>query len=84
MSNHLNNAIYEAKLEKIKYLKENIMVQDELLRKKCDLLLQALVGDKLINEWWEGHNKAFNMTPNEQWKNDPRVVFDYLCGYAFR
>jgi hypothetical protein len=57
----------------------------ENLKKKCDLLLQAMVGPNLVNKWWQSPNKAFDMkTAQEQFDIDPKVVYNYLMGHASR
>ena len=57
----------------------------ENLKKKCDLLLQAMVGPNLVNKWWQSPNKAFDMkTAQEQFDIDPEVVYNYLMGHALR
>jgi len=57
----------------------------ENLKKKCDLLLQAMVGPNLVNKWWQSRNKAFDMkTAKEQFDIDPEVVYNYLMGHALR
>lgn len=54
-----------------------------LMRKRCEVLVIALVGENLSNRWWNSYNKAFNMTANEQYDIDPKVVYDYLMHYGF-
>ena len=55
------------------------------LKRKCDLLLQAMVGPNLVNKWWQSPNKAFDMkTAQEQFDIDPEVVYNYLMGHALR
>ena len=57
----------------------------ENLKKKCDLLLQAIVGPNLVEKWWQSRNKAFDMkTGQEQFDIDPKVVYNYLMGHASR
>lgn len=46
---------------------------------KCLNLLEALVGPKLMVQWWESPNRAFEgRTPLEQFKRDPHSVLAYL------
>ncbi len=47
-------------------------------KKKFELIVISLTGEKLSVQWWNGYNFAFKMTPNEQWDIDPKVVQDYL------
>lgn len=49
-----------------------------LLRKKCNILLESLVGVELIERWWKSHNKAFNKTPEQEFDTDPVSVYNYL------
>jgi hypothetical protein len=58
--------------------------EEQKLREFCDEMLFALVGsEELAEKWWTSHNKAFDKTPNEQWKEEPGIVFDYLGFHAF-
>ena len=57
----------------------------ENLKKRCDLLLEAMVGPNLVEKWWQSPNKAFDMkTAEEQFDIDPKVVYNYLMGHALR
>lgn len=81
----MENAIYNAKLEKIKALKETMMVEDEKLFNHCNNMLLALVGPNLVERWWESPNKAFdNQPPKEKWQDDPKSVWSYLCFHCNR
>ncbi len=58
-------------------------MQVEIMRKRSEVLVIALVGKNLSNKWWNSQNKAFNMmTPEDKWKEDPNVVYSYLMGHA--
>ncbi len=54
----------------------------EIMRKRSEVLVIALVGKALSDKWWNGYNKAFNMTPEEKWKEEPEVVYNYLMFHA--
>lgn len=55
----------------------------ELMRKRSEALVMAMVGEKLSGKWWESKNKAFEMrTPEQQWKVDPDSVYTYLLKSA--
>lgn len=55
----------------------------KIKRKRCEVLVIALLGKKLAEKWWESPNKAFDQrTPEEQWQLDPESVYDYLMFYA--
>jgi hypothetical protein len=57
----------------------------ENLKKKCDILLAAMLGKDNIEGWWQSRNKAFNMmTAQEQLDIDPEVVYNYLMKQALR
>lgn len=53
-----------------------------MVRQRSESLVIALVGKKLANDWWNGYNKAFEMTPEEMWTQDFRKVYDYLMFHA--
>lgn len=57
----------------------------DIMKQRCDLLLEAMVGPNLIEQWWQSPNKAFDMkTPMEQFDIDSDVVYSYLMGHALR
>ena len=50
---------------------------------QCDALLLALVGPNLLEKWWLSPNLAFNShTPEEIFKQDPDVIYNYLMRMA--
>lgn len=53
-----------------------------VLRKRSEVLVIALVGKDMAPKWWDGENRAFGMTPNEKWKENPEVVYGYLMSHA--
>jgi hypothetical protein len=57
-------------------------MQVEIMRKRSEVLVIALVGKALSEKWWNSHNKAFDMTPEEKWKEEPEVVYNYLMFHA--
>jgi len=55
------------------------------LKEKCDLLLEAMVSEDLVEKWWQSPNKHWDgRTPIEVFKTDEQSVFDYLLSYALR
>ena len=54
-----------------------------MIREECQILLESLVGKNLTEKWWNGYNRAFDKTPEEQFKEDPKVVYDYLMHYSY-
>ena len=53
------------------------------LKKRCDLLLAALLNNKQLEEnWWTRHNKYFNECPADVFSRDPNYVYDYLMRMA--
>jgi hypothetical protein len=57
----------------------------ENLKKKCDIILAAMLGEDNIEKWWQSRNKAFNMmTAQEQFDIDPEIVYNYLMLQALR
>lgn len=55
-------------------------MDESILRKRSEVLVIAFVGKDLAPKWWDGFNKAFNMTPNEMWAIDHKAVYSYLMG----
>jgi uncharacterized protein (DUF2384 family) len=57
--------------------------------KHVDAMLFSLLGShKLVKDWWNSPNKAFNMRhPIDVWDNDedgPTRIYDYLCFFCYR
>ena len=53
-------------------------------RRCCDELVEALVGDKMVDAWWKSPNKAFEMrTPEEHFAISSDDVVNYLMACAF-
>jgi hypothetical protein len=54
-------------------------LSEKVMRKRCDALLTALLGKKMVLAWWNSKNKAFDgKTPEEHWKENSQSVYDYL------
>lgn len=59
------------------------MNTDEM-RRECEQVLTAMIGDRLVPNWWASPNRAFDYrTPERVWLTEPQVVWDYLMGYAY-
>ena len=56
------------------------MIED--LKVRCDLLLASLVGEKLVEKWWQSHNKFFEDTPANVFLSDPNRVYDYNLSHV--
>ena len=55
---------------------------DERLHKQATAIVNALVGDKASDWWWNSPNRAFNgLTPDEYWVLDDKEVYSYLVGH---
>ena len=53
------------------------------LRKQCDDLILAMVGEELAPLWWTGSNKHFDgKTPEDVFKHSPNEVYKYLVKYC--
>lgn len=61
------------------------MIDKEKTRKKCNVLLEAMVGPSLVDQWWDSKNKHWDLrTPNEVFEEDPKSVFSYLMFHAMK
>ena len=57
--------------------------QIQIWKQRSNALLIALVGENLVDAWWNSKNKAFdNRTPAGQWIEDPESVYDYLMNHS--
>ena len=55
----------------------------DVMRKRCEALLTALVGKDLVGDWWNSPNKAFaNETPEQTYSVAPTTVYTYLMHNA--
>lgn len=52
------------------------------LEQRCQALVIALVGSKAQTWWWQGYNKAFGCTPEQQMQYNPMTVYKYLMSNA--
>ena len=54
------------------------------IRKQCDDLVLAMVGERLAPMWWTKANKRFDgETPDVAFKRSPNEVYEYLLTCAF-
>ncbi len=59
------------------------MYQESTFRARSEALVISLVGLDTAYRWWNSQNKAFNnLTPEQQWKIDYEVVYEYLMANA--
>ena len=59
------------------------MDKETLLKKRCDILLKAMLGnEELCERWWFSRNKAFSMQKPQDC--DIVDVYNYLmyCGFG--
>ena len=74
-------------------LKKKQITADELMKYNqtkvdCDKMLFALLGsEKLVNQWWQSANYAFNMsTPIDLFNSSEdgrQAVFNYLSEHCY-
>lgn len=52
------------------------------MKKQCDALLFAMIGNKeLVEQWWTSPNKAFEgKCPEAVFLENPRAVLSYIWG----
>lgn len=55
-------------------------LSNETMKKRCVVLVHALVGKQHSDSWWYKYNKTLENTPHEIWKTDPNRVYKYLMG----
>lgn len=57
--------------------------RNKVLRARCEVLVVALVGKALAQQWWSSSNKAFEgQTPGEQFDRNAERVYSYLLSFA--
>lgn len=55
------------------------MNEQQLMRKRCEVIVTALVGQELADQWWNGPTRAFGGdTPEQMYSVAPSVVYAYL------
>jgi hypothetical protein len=55
----------------------------EILKQRCDLMLENLLGIDFAKAWWHSPNKAFGgLTPEGQWILDHTPVYNYLIQHC--
>ena len=55
------------------------MINEQVMRKRCEFLVIAMVGKELAEKWWNSPNKAFDGdTPEMMYSIDPSRVYAYL------
>jgi len=61
-------------------LREMVMIPGrEVLKQRCDQLLQAMLGEEFAPRWWQSPNKYWNLeTPLAVFERDPNDVYGYL------
>ena len=56
---------------------------NQIVRSKCDALLEAMLGKEFPIKWWNSPNKAFNdNTPETIFSTEPVTVYAYLTKCA--
>ena len=61
----------------------DIATDSSIMRKRCEVLVIAMVGKELAEKWWTGSNRAFNgATPEQIYSVTPSVVYAYLMKSA--
>jgi hypothetical protein len=59
------------------------MQTKELLKQRCDTMLESLLGPEFGKCWWHTKNRAFGgLTPEGQWIQDPNSVYSYLLSHC--
>lgn len=52
-----------------------------LKRRRCETLLNSMLGVEQAPDWWTRVNYAFDgRTPNDMWIIDPDRVYKYVIG----
>jgi hypothetical protein len=52
---------------------------DQIVRSKCDALLETMLGKEFAIKWWNSPNKAFdNNIPEMIFNTEPESVYAYL------
>jgi hypothetical protein len=54
------------------------------MKNHAQACLVAMLGEKLVNDWWNSKNAAFdNQTPAGEWIRNPKRVYDYIMLHAY-
>ena len=57
--------------------------QREIMLKRSQALVVAMLGRQAAESWWHSPNRAFeNQTPHECFASNPEQVYQYLMGHA--
>lgn len=57
--------------------------KNDMMWQRSNVLVVALVGKDLAEQWWNSPNQAFEgLTPCEMWVRDFERVYNYLMDYA--
>ena len=60
------------------------MNTEQEFRAIANQLVVSLVGDALMESWWNSPNQAFDgRTPETQWQSGSDAVVNYLMHHAF-
>ena len=60
------------------------MIDENLAKQRSHVLVIALVGKDLADDWWNSPNRAFDMrTPAGMWIDDYMIVYNYLMHHGF-
>lgn len=61
----------------------NSDISEYVAKQRSVVLVIALVGKNLADEWWNSPNRAFDMrTPAGMWIEDYHRVYNYLMTHA--
>ena len=59
------------------------MITNEILKLRCDEMLESPLGPEFGKCWWHSPNKAFSgLTPEGQWILDHTPVYNYLITHC--
>lgn len=51
------------------------------LKSKCNTYLVAMIGESLVEKWWQSPNKAFDLQkPVDVFEKNPDTVAQYILG----
>jgi hypothetical protein len=59
-------------------------MNENAMKNHAQACLLAMLGEKLVNDWWNSKNAAFdNQTPAGEWIRNPKRVYDYIMLHAY-